>query len=352
MSKVEVIFDAIQKRITSGDWKTGDKILPGARIAEEFDCSIGTVNKAFSLLAHEGLLQRKPKVGTRVSYPSEGNHPWKNQTFCFLLLGNLSDSIWTVIQGFSEKAGCGKQVLTISAEAEFSNSISLTNLLATLNASGLVICPGDLNVEQQLSLSKLLNQSQIPTVSIGGGLHESAIPSIMQDSIHAGYEMTRYLVDKGCKKIGFACSSLNEPMVKELFCGYRWAMKESGFVDVLGNVIHIADGLENGPIAGTNHMFIDIIKQCERFDAIICASPHILTFFDKVSFTPPFNIRQKPELIYIEDLHHNQLSKTTRLKYQFPFKKIGQEAYNVLSCILRGETLKQANVEIQGRVCF
>lgn len=62
--------DTFTARIAQGEW-TPDRPIPSeARLAEEFDVSIGTVRKAVDGLVDEGLLERRQGSGTRVRAPS------------------------------------------------------------------------------------------------------------------------------------------------------------------------------------------------------------------------------------------------------------------------------------------
>ncbi|WP_425101893.1 GntR family transcriptional regulator [Tropicibacter sp. S64] len=62
--------DTLTARIARGDW-TPDAPLPSeARLAQEFDVSIGTVRKAVDGLVEEGLLERRQGSGTFLRGPS------------------------------------------------------------------------------------------------------------------------------------------------------------------------------------------------------------------------------------------------------------------------------------------
>jgi GntR family histidine utilization transcriptional repressor len=58
---------AVAQRICSGKWTPGTRIPAELDLAEHFSSSRMTVSKAIQSLAHEGLLQRRRKIGTVVS---------------------------------------------------------------------------------------------------------------------------------------------------------------------------------------------------------------------------------------------------------------------------------------------
>ena len=65
------IKDFISQKIDSGQWGVGEKITTEIQLAEQFDVSRMTVNKAIRDLVNEGKLIRKPRAGTFVCSPSE-----------------------------------------------------------------------------------------------------------------------------------------------------------------------------------------------------------------------------------------------------------------------------------------
>lgn len=62
----QTIREAIRDRIASGEWAPGS-LMPGeADFADEYRCARTTVNRALQSLAHDGLIERKRRAGTRV----------------------------------------------------------------------------------------------------------------------------------------------------------------------------------------------------------------------------------------------------------------------------------------------
>lgn len=62
--------DTLTARIAAGDWTPDQPIPSEARLAREFDVSVGTVRKAVDGLVGEGLLERRQGSGTFVRAPS------------------------------------------------------------------------------------------------------------------------------------------------------------------------------------------------------------------------------------------------------------------------------------------
>lgn len=61
------IADSVRRRIACGDLSPGDKLAPVRRMAQEWGCTPGTVNRAYAALAEEGLVVGRRGKGTYVS---------------------------------------------------------------------------------------------------------------------------------------------------------------------------------------------------------------------------------------------------------------------------------------------
>ncbi len=63
------ILSDIEGRIVSGDWPPGHRIPFELALAEHYDCSRMTVNKALTQLARAGLIERRKRSGSFVTQP-------------------------------------------------------------------------------------------------------------------------------------------------------------------------------------------------------------------------------------------------------------------------------------------
>jgi putative molybdopterin biosynthesis protein len=61
------IAESIRRRIASGELESGDKLAPVREMAERWGCTPGTVSRAYSQLAQEGLIEGHRGGGTRVT---------------------------------------------------------------------------------------------------------------------------------------------------------------------------------------------------------------------------------------------------------------------------------------------
>ena len=58
---------AVLDRIRSGDWPPGGRLPSETQLAQDFGCSRLTVHRAIRELAHDGVVERRRRAGTRVA---------------------------------------------------------------------------------------------------------------------------------------------------------------------------------------------------------------------------------------------------------------------------------------------
>lgn len=63
----QAVQEEVLSRIQSNEWPAGELIPTETTLATEFGCARATVNRALQYLANSGVLERRRKVGTRVT---------------------------------------------------------------------------------------------------------------------------------------------------------------------------------------------------------------------------------------------------------------------------------------------
>ena len=56
------IAESLRRRIASGELEPGDKLTPVREMAQRWNCTPGTVSRAYAQLAQEGLITGHPTV--------------------------------------------------------------------------------------------------------------------------------------------------------------------------------------------------------------------------------------------------------------------------------------------------
>ena len=108
--KVGQIHQALKALVVERAWQPDEKLPTETELARRFDCSISTVSKAMALLAHEGLVERKARAGTRV-LPVAGRGAGAGDAdgveldaLAFIYPSAQHEGIWRTVQGFQGAA--------------------------------------------------------------------------------------------------------------------------------------------------------------------------------------------------------------------------------------------------------
>lgn len=216
-------------------------------IAEKLGVSSVTVSKALagkkgvSDELREEILSLADKMGY---VRKEKNHHSKKNTVIGVIVAerylNHSRSFyWHIYKELSVQSN-DKRILTllevINREAEESESVP--NLIAQESVDGLIIL-GAFNVGY---LRMLRNKAKIPMLSLDSLYEEIEGDAVITDNILGGYEITRYLFDKGHRKIGFVGTLKVTPSIDERYIGMCKFLSSAGLdVEFRDNPLVIND---------------------------------------------------------------------------------------------------------------
>lgn len=156
-------------------------------------------------------------------------------------------------------------------------SLSLPNNFDVSNVDG-IICIELFNLEY----SKLITSLDIPTIFIDCSAYicypEFQADVLLMENEHSTYQITKKLIDNGCKTLGFIgdynhCKSFNERWV-----GFNRALTESGVQLNLSQCILDEDRF----FFSTPEWADNRLKQINEFpSAFVCANDHIAVTFMK-----------------------------------------------------------------------
>ncbi len=228
---MDAIREMLLERIESGIYPQGECLPTESELAEELAVSRGTVSKALASLVHLGLVERRPRVGTKVVERTGAPVPAKHNlnAFAFIYPGEHHPGIWQIVSGFNEAAqSVGRRTLLLSVGSDFEKEAQILNHLSDFNVRAVAVYPLIVNVDQRHQIEKALLKCPCPVVLAENSLPGVNIPSVIGDAFDAAYTMTRHLVDKGCRTIGFISNDSLSINIRDRYMGYKKAMQDSG----------------------------------------------------------------------------------------------------------------------------
>lgn len=111
----------------------------------------------------------------------------------------------------------GYQVMFGSSDESNEKFARLINLFIEKNVDGLIVAPPQ---NSEISIMQLVKR-RIPTVLVDRAMEGLPVSSIQIDNIGASYALTNYLVEQGCKRIGFIAYNIGLPNIHKRYEGYK-----------------------------------------------------------------------------------------------------------------------------------
>lgn len=96
----------------------------------------------------------------------------------------------------------------------------LINLFIEKNVDGLIVAPPQ---NSESSIMQLVKR-RIPTVLVDRGIDGIPVSSVQIDNIAASYALTNYLIEQGCRRIGFIAYNIGLPNIQKRYEGYAKAL--------------------------------------------------------------------------------------------------------------------------------
>lgn len=368
-SKLDAAYVLLRRRIAEGTWQVGAKIPTEVELSRELECSRSTIGVAISRLVHEGFVERRTRIGTRVlrSTPLHEAGPGANASggafpqldaYAFIYSSELHEGIFRTVQGFQLAAReQNRRVVTLTTGTDYHKEAEFVSRLAEFDVKGAVMNPLVSSVQEQLQFTNTLRAARIPIVLAGATLPGSGCPCAMVDSFHAGHTMTRHLIDRGARKIGFLANHAWAHFMSDRHQGYRWALKEAGLAAPEQGVrledsrhVSFTDPLaEPTALARTYLAGVDLAD----LDAVVCADDYLAIGLVRAAVEKGLRVPDDLKVTGIGDISIQPHEGITLTTYRVPYEAIGREAFRLLETSLaaRGPDIaKPANVLLEGQV--
>lgn len=360
--KAEMIHAELRKELLDGRWKVGDRLPTEAELAERFECSQGTVNKAVALLVHEGMIERGRRTGMRVL--STSAHTARAggvelDAFAFIYPSERHEGIHRMVRGFQDVAlECGRRVVTLPTGTDYNKEAEFVSRLVEFDVKGAVVVPLIPTIDAQLHFSRTIMNPPIPVVIAGANLPGLGCSSVQMDNFHAGYVMTRRQIERGCKGIGFFSNRSWSGYIRDRYQGYRLALSEAGVAENAEWVM-LNEGMNidfEDPLKEPTQLAREYLKNTyddigSQLSAVVCADDFLgfgmLTAALERKLDVPGDLAISGMDDYLTIKAPGGIGLTT---YHIPYEEIGQSAFRLLEEQVQGTPRKVAETLIAGRV--
>lgn len=349
------IYVELSTRIRGGEWKVGDLLPREIELAAFYMCGRHAISQAITRLAHEGIVERRKRVGTRLLRlePKPQKSIVELDAFAFIYPSENHEGIWRTVKGFQDIAQeNNRRVVMLSSGTDFRKEIEFVSRLSEFDVRGAVIYPLLLTAEEQIRFSQILLEVKFPIVLTEVNLLGLDRPSVILDGFHAGYVMARHLLDRGCKHVGFFANYARVPSVRDRFLGFRAALEEAGhFIDPRKIYLESAMNPDFGdPLLESAELARNFLGRSGNMDGVVCVNDFLAIGLMKAAEELGLNVPEDLKVTGMEDFAIAQGKGVSLTTYRVPFEQMGRQAFLVLDQILKGSPSRCQETQIRGEL--
>ncbi|EIQ00447.1 transcriptional regulator [Opitutaceae bacterium TAV1] len=361
--KVRNIHADLRERVLACEWQQGETLPTELELAERFGCSPNTIAKAMALLAHEGLVERRARAGTRIlrntplsdaqsAQPGEGGV--ELDAFAFIYPSEQHEGIWRTVQGFQAAAHASdRRAVMLTTGNDYRKEAEYISRLSEFHVRGAVVYPKILTPEDQAAFSQLLVSARFPMVLASVNLLGLGCPSVTVDAFHAGYTMTRHLITQGLKKIGFFSNGAGSVSMRDRYLGYRKAMEEASFPMpaewvFLEPTMHpnFAD-----PVREPTELARGYLAQARSVEGVVCNTDFLALGILQAARELGLRVPDDLRVTGIDDYTLASKSDIPLTTYHVPYETIGAKTFEVLAARVANRGIGPvADTQIRGEI--
>ena len=359
VKKLDQVYAEIESRLVSGKWKVGERIPTESQLAEEFGCSMGTVSKAISRLTHSyaGVLERRTRGGTRVMRDireSTSGAPSLDLDACAMVFpGEPHEGIWAVVRGFQQAAqAVGRRTVMLTSGPDVRKEAEIIGRLSEFDVKGAVVYPIIPEPRDQVLFAQMVLACRFPIVFADVNLPGVGCPAVIVDGFHAGYTMTRHLIDQGLRKIGFLANYAWVTSTRDRYLGYRRAMEESG-IDVNDGWVRLDPAMHpnfSNPMAEPFRIARDYLRGCGDVEGVVCANDFLALGCLGVAKEMGISVPGRLRVVGIDNFSAAANSEPALTTYRSPHEEIGRRSFEILNAQIKGAQPQVLENQVRGEI--
>ena len=352
--KLETIHADLRDKILTRQWREGDRLPTETELAAHFGCAIGTVSKAIALLAHDGFVKRRTRLGTQVVWSPGKSNVTQLDSFAFIYPSEQHEGIWRTVKGFQDAAReRERRVVMLTTGTDYRKEAEYVGRLSEFDVRGAVVYPILQTANDQVHFSQMLMASKFPVVLVEVNIAGLGWPAVVVDGFHAGYTMAKYLIEQGHERVGFLSNYSWVPSMRDRYMGYRWALEEAGLKESSDTVLlepsmhaNFSDSLEEPRRLGRDFL----AKAAGRIDAVLCADDFLAQGLILAAQAKSIKVPKDLKVAGINDYGNLASVQPLLTTYRIPCEKVGRSAFEQLEYVLSGQPAAAAEMQVRGEL--
>lgn len=354
-NKADFVFSTLQERITTGQWKVGEQIPTEEELSHEFACSRGTVSKAIARLAHEQLVERRTRAGTRViQSSSRRSGPALDLDACAFIYPSIQhEGISRIVAGFQQAANEARQrTMMLTTGTDFRKEAEIVGRLGEFNVKGAVIYPVISSPQDQIYYMQMILTCPYPVVLVGVNLPGLMRSGVVADGQHAGYTMTKRMIDQGARRIGFLANYAWVPSVRDRYLGYRQAMEETGLAESEAYV-HLESKMTprfDNPLDEPTALARAYLGKHKDLEGVVAADDFLAHGCLHAALELGLDVPGRLKIAGIGDFRTLPQTTPAITTYHVPFESMGAQAFEVLTRTMQTPSVDPRETIVRGEI--
>ncbi|MGN1156861.1 MAG: LacI family DNA-binding transcriptional regulator [Agathobacter sp.] len=321
-----------------------------ADIAEELGLSIVSVSKALS--GQRGVSEETREKVLNLA-EERGYTPLRSKSKTVktpVMSGNIG--ILVAAHFFSENAfysNLYRHVLMVSNEYGFSAMLELISPEAEKNCILPMMIRGN-KVDGIIFMGEIdrnyihaVERCNLPYMLLDFYDEELDADSVTSDNMAGGYKLTKHLIDKGRKEIGYVGSIHATSSIMDRFLGYTKALYSAGIPVNMDYVIEDRD--ESG-------LFIPLVLPEKMPSAFLCNSDEVAYILIKMLKQMGYKVPQDVAVVGYDDLQFAQISSPKITSYWVNMEEMGRIVVAQLVRKMKGKSSTKGNIVIAGEIVY
>jgi LacI family gluconate utilization system Gnt-I transcriptional repressor len=256
-----------------------------------------------------------------------------------VLVPSLSNAVFTeVLAGIQDALDAyNYQILIGNTRYSDAEEEKLLGIYLQSNPDGILLS----GLSHSKRVQQMLTTSQVPIVSMMDMSTDPSQLTVGFSQFQAGHAMTRYLIDKGHKRIGFIGAQLDERTLRRAE-GYRKAMQEAGLADPRLEVM-VEDP---STIALGAELVGRMLAKAPDCSAIFCCNDDLAHGAIYQCQRRGIPVPQQLAICGFNDLPASAWMNPSVTTIGTPRYRIGFEAATLLRSVIKGETPEATSIDL------
>ncbi|MEV4896531.1 GntR family transcriptional regulator [Nonomuraea sp. NPDC055795] len=313
--------------ISRGEYIADEPFISQREVCERFGVSTTTAVRALNELVTEGYLVRHRGRGTFVAERPAETPQARERSIAYIMHGHGPHNT-DIIDGIgSVCAELGyRMFLSDTKGSAAAQERALRQALDT-QASGVALYPVDGHAESP-ALDEL-RRRKVPLVMVDRYLPEVPTDAVLFDNFAAGYQLTRYLIGQGHRRIMALWDATDCTSVQERLSGHVRALREHGIpispeLTALTTYLRLPDERRRAMLAG-------LLERAEPPTVLLCANGYVLAHAATDLTRMGVQVPEKVELAGMDDAGPFDLLPLTVAAAQLPSRDMGERAMRLLA---------------------